>query len=350
MAERAERAKICVVTTPGEITCIGGNRYEDPRSISAGLEEIADIDVIRFDDSKSGIGELTEEVARVIHPFLNSYNGFVVTGGKFNLQYIASRLAFTFGPNLNRTIAVTGANLNVEEDPFKAAGDLNRATMAAALSFNEAVVSFEDLIVRGNSCQLRNVYPGWIDYIPYRRREGYRHLGKFRPWGIEINHQRENTPTGKVNFLPDFESDIVVFGVAPGTEPESIEQIAFQRKGLVLTLEGGLALPARDPYSFYPLVDNLSWANIPVLVVSPVTGEKIPDDVRYEKLGGIALSGIDPMVAVTKFSWVLKRVEDELGAGKLQPRDKIARVKEWMEAPYVGEFGIGQPFNTIQPR
>ncbi|MDO8658679.1 MAG: asparaginase domain-containing protein [Candidatus Levybacteria bacterium] len=352
--ERLEHSRICFITTPGEITWTGNSKYDDPTNIAPYLNRVADIDVVKLDQIHQP-KDLSKEVAEAIHSRLNEYNGFVVTAGKFDLQYIAPRLAFAFGPNLNRTIIVTGSNIPASAILSNARETLIRAAIAANTPFNEVAILFNDLILRGVSYQLKPDGSN-ITYRPYRSQEQNLNrysgqLGEVTANGVEIDCLQTKTTSGKMKFLPDVESNIVSFGISPGTEPEFIEEVALRSAGLVLYSETA-HLPSREPYSFLPLVNNLTRKEIPTLVLGraindPSIGHKLSAGERIiDKLGGITTRHMNPTVAVTKFSWVIKRVEEQIASGDISKEDKITKIKEWMGKPYVGEFGINRPFHV----
>ncbi len=291
-------------------------------------------------------------VAEAVYSRLDRYDGFVVTAGKEDLQILAPRLAFALGPNLDRTVVVAGSDIPATYVHSGAREDLVRAAMVAKSPFKEVVIAFNLAVVRGTSFQLG--LRGSTHLFDYNSYYEYGHLGEITSLGLEINHIRD-AQSGTVNFLPDIDDNIVSFGISPGIEPELIEPATEGRAGVIFSTDGK-ALPSQKPYSLLPLVSRLIGKNIPILVTSRVRDAVLGEDhqARYggesviEQLGGIIVRNMNFMVATTKFSWVLRRVAEEIADGKVLSANKIARVKEWMETSYVGEFGIHRPFNAIQ--
>lgn len=342
----AEKPSICFITLGGEITKLE-DRYADPREISPALTKIAAIDVVRLEKPQQDIADLTRGATEVIYSHLNDYDGFVVTAGKYDLQTIAPRLSFAFGPNLDRTVVVTGSNIPAAFLHGGASAGLVRAAMVASVPFKEVVIAFEASIVRGVSFQVG--VAGSPDMLAYHSYTPYGHLGEITALGVEINYLEQFEP-GEVNFYPDFEFKTPSFVLSPGTEPELVEPIALGGRGIILA-SNGPNLPTEEYYSFIDLIAKSYRKGIPVLIAGRTLrfgDHRLFRDQGDEILGVIIARGLNYEVASAKFGWVLRRVAEEITTGKTAEEDKIARVKEWMNAPYVGEFGIDRPFNTIQ--
>lgn len=337
MAE-AEKPRICFITTPGEITQLE-DRYGDPREIAPDLNQIAKVDVVRLDQPLWEVA--TNPILETVHSLYDDYDAFVVTGQKDGLQFLAPRLAFAFGPNLDKTVVVTGCNIPAAFVHSGASERLVRAAMVAATPFKEVVIAFESSVVRGTSFQIGP--HGSLNLLAYDSYyQPYGHLGEIIGIGVEINHLRK-PQSGVINFLSDFENNIVSVGINPGTEPELVEPATVNRAGVIFSVDGK-SLPSQHPYSFLPLVMGLSLKGIPVLVASRVRDTTAEDQTRYEgesvieQLGGIVVRNMNLMVAVTKFTWVLRRVAEEIAAGKIAEVGKVSRVKEWMNKSLRGRI------------
>ncbi|MDP3974351.1 MAG: asparaginase domain-containing protein [Candidatus Daviesbacteria bacterium] len=346
MTQSPEKPRICFITTPGEITQLKSG-YGDPRQISPGLINIADVAVVRMDKARF-VDPKT--VAEAVYSRLDRYDGFVVTAGKEDLQILAPRLSFALGPNLDKTVAVTSSNIPASFVHSGARERLVRAAMVAGAPFKEVVIAFDELAVRGTSSQVG--FKGSVNLLAYNSYYEDGHLGKITALGLEINHVRKSE-SGIVNLLPDINNNVVSFGITPGTEPELIEPLTEGKSGVIFSTDGK-ALPSQDPYSLFPLARRLIEKGIPILVANTVRDATLGIQAHYmeesavEELGGIVVRNMNFMVATTKFCWVLSRVAEEVANGKIPLERKIARVKQWMETPYVGEFGIRRPFNAIQ--
>lgn len=346
MAQNPEKPRICFITTPGEITQLKTG-YGDPRQISPNLVDIADVAVVRMDQKRLPD---TSAVVEAIYSRLDNFDGFVMTAGKHELQTIAPRLAFALGPNLDKTVVVTGSNIPASFVHSGARERLVRAAMVAGAPFKEVVIAFDELAVRGTSSQVG--FKGSANLLAYNSYYEDGHLGEITALGLEVNHTRK-FESGIVNLLPDINNNVVSFGITPGIEPELIEPLTEGKSGVIFSTDGK-ALPSQEPYSLFPLVIRLIGRGIPILVASTVRDATLGIQAPYveesavEELGGIVVRNMNFMVATTKFCWVLSRVAEEIANGKIPLEGKIARVKQWMETPYVGEFGIRRPFNAIQ--
>lgn len=344
--KNAERPRICFVNTPGEITR-SGDGYASPLEISPFLERSAQVSVVDLTESQMDIGILSQRVADVIHPYLEDHDGFVITGGRDYLQYIAPRLAFAFGPSLNKTIVVTGTNISANFGTSAASVDLIRAALVASNPFREVVIAFEDLITRGVDSEIRPRGNFLRTYEPHSHE--YAHLGNFTAAGVEVGYQRE-FKLGEDSFHNRFEDRIVAIDVSPGSDPNVW-------KGLVSSGVQGLILespawniPSREPYDFYPLVSDFTMHNLPVMLTSrsidTLSKEQLPGEKLIDDVNGIAGRFMTPEVATAKFSWVIAKVLDEIAAGWLTEKEKLPKIKELIERPYVGEYGIFNAFNA----
>lgn len=343
-----ERPRICFINTPGEITrAVEG--YDSPLKVSPSLRRNAAVDVVDLTEPEIDIAELSMRIADTIHPRLGDYDGFVVTAGQRFLQYIAPRLAFAFGPSLDKTVVVTGTNISATFQHSGASVDLIRATIVASHPFREVVVNFDNLITRGVDSELRQMGNTFRAYKPHSDQYGY--LGQFTAAGVEVNHQRV-FKSGEDTFHNQFDSRIVAISVNPGSDPRVyVGLVTSGVQGLIME-SPAWNIPSQEPYSFIPLVSDFIRHNLPVMLTSrsldtllgekeKTTGEKLMDG-----LNGITGRYMTPEVAAIKFSWVIARVSTEIATGILPEKEKLPKIKELMRKPYVGEYGIFRTFNA----
>lgn len=348
MSEK-EKPKICFITTPGEITRLNTG-FATPLEISPRLSDVVNVDVVNLVGTEQNIIELTKLAAEVIHHRLGNYAGFVVTGYTVALQFMAPRLAFAFGPSLDKTIAVTGSGIPAHESHSAASLDfLNAAMVAAKNPFKEVVITYGDYITRGTNFRVGNVgYAQRMVYEPYSQPKGY--LGTFTIGGVEVNHSRKTPQDRKDTFQNDFESEIASFIISPGTEPGFLRGLdRTDMKGVVI-YSPSLSLPEVAPYAFPSVIDEYARANIPVLITTTTVNDAVgaeltPYQEYLEGLGAILGRYMNPEVALTKFSWAISRVNSQIAAGGLQQERRISAIREIMKKPYVGEFGIYSPFS-----
>ncbi len=342
----APMPRICVITTPGEITATREG-FASPLDISPNLGRFADIDTVSFDKPGSVSMDLVGNVIKAIHRRRKIYDGFVVTGNAKSIQLLSERLAFAFGPGLDRTIAVTGTNIPAYEAHSAASVDLIRAAMVANTPFRESVIVYDNSIVRGSNSMIgRAGHSSIMAYLPYYPSD---ELGRITGWGVEAKHLRDFKPR-RSTYNNDFQQMIAAFGSST-LEPEFIEPLISVVQGLVIQ-STSFSLSSLDPYSCIPLIDTLLRRGIPVMVTSEVAYNSHTQVHRsqhevIETLGAIAAKGMHPEVAMVKFRWVVKRVNDKIAAGKLPETQKLARIRELMSKSYVGEFGIYKPFNQF---
>lgn len=342
----AEKPRIYFVNTPGEITrAVEG--HDSPLEVSPSLRRTAEVDVIDLTEPNIDIVELSMRVADTIHPRLGDYDGFVVTAGKDFIPYIAPRLAFAFGPSLDRTVVVTGTNISATFEHSGASVDLIRAALVASHPFKEVVVNFNDLITRGVDSELRPMGGTLRAYKPHSHQHGY--LGQFTSAGVEVNHQRV-FKSGEDSFHNKFENRVVTISVDPGSDPRVYGSLVTSGvQGLILE-SPAWNVPSREPYSFIPLISDFTRHNLPVMLTSrsvdTLADEQLAGETLMEALNCVASRFMTPEVATVKFSWVIAGVSDEITAGTLPEKEKLPKIKELMRKPYVGEYGIFRAFSA----
>ncbi len=344
------KPRICIVNTPGEINA-SRSGFVSPLEVAPKLQTIADVDVLELHDSNRDLSLISSDIAEIIHARRKSYRGFVVTGAKYDLHLIASRLAFAFGPGLDKTVALTGTDIPAYEIISNASQDLARATMVAASNFNEVVISYDDSILRGVTARMTT--HGFSSRMTYEPPWGkYELMGAITASGLEL-YQRKETKA-EDTFHNDFQRGIPTVSLHPGSDPEftseSVASASENLKGLVFIVPSFSQLTAaRMPYSHLGLLVDLKRDGIPVLITKDTldTPEDLSNSFHEEALMRFdAIPGkyMSPQVAIAKFSWAVGRVTKQIELGEVAAKDKIARVSEIMRKPYVGEFGIYQPF------
>lgn len=345
-----ERGTIGFIPTSGEMMR-SGNRLSPLGSLSH-LNEIVDIKVLDGIRVEAGAPDPSvEQIAEMIHAQMSQHSGFVVTVGKYDIQHLAPRLAFALGPNLNKTVVVAGTNISADFPHSRAPENLVEAAMIANMPFREVVISFGDCVVRGTDSRARSM--GSSSNLIYESRSDpkYGHLGEITGSGVEVNHLR-SPQEGKDSFHNDFETKILAFSATPGFQAELYEDAAFKSKGVIIEMPDW-ALPIKEPYSILPLIDDITRRNIPVMLTSRVddtlmgAGESHSERMM-EVFRGVVGRFMGIETATAKFSWAIRVVDNEIAQGKLSESDKLARVKDLIQRPYVGEFGIHRPFNEFE--
>lgn len=344
-----EKPKICFISLPGEITQ-SKNGFVSPLEVSPRLTEVVNPDVVDLTQTKDVV-EWARLSAEVIHSRRNDYKGFVVTGYKDALQFIAPRLAFAFGPSLDKTIVVSATQIPAPEPQSAASLHLIWAAMAANTPFREVVISYNDLVLRGTNFRVGSSgYSQSISYEPYSQSQDY--LGRFAVGGVGVQHQRE-VPKGNDTFHNIFENRIAQISIHPGLNPDFISRLLKMpeiedMKGLVLE-SPSLSLMNMPPYDLTCVIDSFKRANIPVLITTTVADDQIGEELspyqeNLEGLGAILGRFMNPVVAVTKFSWAIGSANSRIKSGDLSEEQRLPQIQEIMKKPYVGEFGIHAPF------
>ncbi len=345
---RAEAPVINIINTPGEINRIRTG-FAHPFEVSPHLREMPNVEVVNLADSRMGIVELAKQVADTIHT--SEASGFVVTTRAVDIQYVAPRLAFAFGPNLDKTVVVTGSNISAEYGHSKAREEFVKGVITAQTPFNEVVVAFEDRILRATTCRIQN-YGRSTSVLYETPGKPFDYLGEIGADGVYIKNIQERDMDGEDTFHNDFETKISVIPITPGLEPEFYRE-SLNSRGVVIE-SVAWNIPTRGEYSFVPLISELVRNNIPVMLTSKVIADRdsalqlLRGESIINLCGGVSAIGMSHEVAIAKFSWAIRRVDEEIASGKLPEDDRIARVNEIIKTPYVGEFGLNEQFNNLK--
>jgi L-asparaginase/Glu-tRNA(Gln) amidotransferase subunit D len=338
------KPSICIINGGGAITEGGtkSNRVAlDPRLVSPKLEELYDVAVVDVNRKSTNYSE----VPSAIFKRLNKFDGFIVTAPLENLAALGGKLAFSFGPNLSKTISIVGTNIPSRVSHSEAPEMLLRAALAAVGPLREAVVISNDLVVRGACCGMETKIPGTIQYAPFHNDEP---LGVFTD-GLELKYSREGVDQSVSTFFPVVEGGIC--GLSSVPRPlEHLDLILTYRGGIIIS-SGNHTIPEKmGSTPTFHLLKKLQDRKFPVAIVNQFRSsagmrtEKYPSARIAEEYGAILIPDIEIHTAATKFAWVLRRISEK---GLDQDSGKLQQIKDWMGNPYVGELGLKKPFNAF---
>jgi L-asparaginase len=358
MAE-SKLPKICLIYTGGTIGMIRvGDVIKPPRDpsnffkIAPELSDLAEIDFVQLlnkDSTNMNPADWTR-MATAVYDRMgpeHDYKGFVIAHGTDTMHFSASALAFAFGPKLNKPIVFTGAQTDASVLHGDARVNLVRAVKVALQDIPEVVISFGDFVFRGcrtQKCDERR-FRAFESPALYAIADITETI-LIHPGVLDRAKKVADSPA-KIDFMPDFDSNIIQISLIPGVRPDLLWPLLDSDRchGIVLQSYGAGNVPNEGEYSFEPFIREAVKHNIPVIIASQFPANSTLD-THYEpgkkaiEAGAIPTGNMTNAAATAKFQWVLARVQKEIHAGKLRPDQKISRIGFYMGKPYVDEMDI----------
>lgn len=340
---------ICFVTAPHDESSSVVSNFTFPLEIPTTLSRVATVEVACFGRTFGDAAQYGSEAADLIHSRIADYDGFVVTSDKYDLQYLAPRLAFAFGPGLDKTIVVTGPVSPSNSLYSDEHTTLARAGLIASMPFNEAVILYGNDLLRGTSFQAKSAQ-GQLTYEPFRPGEHLARIGD----NFDTRHMRE---AGAQNgsFVNNFETNCTNLAYVPGMSRGFLDRLTNlviqEGKGAIFNMPAW-HIPNMSLSSFIGPFDKLVSHQMPVLVTTPLdydtNDEPSLTQEALGKTGAILARHMSPQVAIAKFLWLIRRVDNQILSGSLSGDRRVSKIRELMEKPYAGEFGITRAFNAFR--
>jgi L-asparaginase len=347
--------KICLIYTGGTIGMIrDGDVLKPPNDpsnffkIAPELSNLAEIDFVPLlnKDSTNMTPSDWSKMAKAVYERMGpglGYQGFVIAHGTDTMHFSASALSFAFGPNLNVPIVFTGAQTDASVLHGDARINLIRAVRVALEDIAEVVITFGDFVFRG--CRTQK-----CDERRFRAFES----PAFYPVAditerilVHPIARRVSPQPKRIDFMPDFDSNIVQLSLIPGIRPDILRPLLNpdQCHGVVLQSYGAGNVPNEGDFSFEPFIREAKRMNIPIIIASQFPANSTLDThyepgVRAIEAGAIPTGNMTNAAATAKFQWVLARVHKEILLGKLKPERKIEKIKFHMGKPYVDEMDV----------
>lgn len=349
------KPKVCLIYTGGTIGMIRENDVlkppEDPSrftDIAPEINELADIDYffpINKDSTNVTPADWTK-MANEVHSRMgpdNGYVGFVIAHGTDTMHFSASALAFAFGPDLNVPVVFTGAQTDASILHGDARINLIRSVKVAIdpEPIAEVVICFGDFVFRGCRAQKKD-----------ERRFAAFESPAFFPLAditerLLINPvaDRRREHPAPMQFMPDFESEVLQISLIPGVRPRILMPLLEARAvdGIILQSFGAGNVPDFEEYSFQDFIEHAVRMDIPVIITSQFPANSTLDTayepgVRAIESGAIPTGNMTNAAATAKFRWVIARVRTEVEAGLARADQRLARIKYYMTRPYVDEM------------
>ncbi|MGH9278690.1 MAG: asparaginase domain-containing protein [Acidimicrobiales bacterium] len=365
-AERHRSTKrLCVLSTGGTVGMIEQRgRVASPLDPGAlehfqALNELADsevIDLLRLDSADVGPdGWVT--IARRIKQLEDEFDGFIVAHGTDTMAYTASAVAFALGPELSFPVVFTGSQTTIDIKHGDAVTNLLRAGLVALEDIPEVMICFGEYAFRAVRTQKKDdrrfdafESPGYppLGYVAedvqilvrnLRRPPGNRDAGDRRP-SIPL---RATFSTGILHVAQTPGSHAAFYEAALAAADADGNPLC---RGVVIQSLGAGNVPSLDErYALTRLISAAQSQEIPVVITSqyPVHPANL---TRYSpvqaavRAGGIPTGNLTIPAVITKFSWVLGQVDEEMARGEVAPGARVAKVRQMMGPEYVGEGGL----------
>ena len=283
------------------------------------VRDIGDIDLeILSNKDSTNVGPSDwSRLAMHIYNKYDEYDAFVVTHGTNTMAYTASALTLALGPNLNKPIVITGAQLPFmlygTDARFNFENSLKVAVEAAEKGIAEVMVVFSDNILRG----CRSVKVSESKFRAFDS-PAFPHLGIITSTGIDflplINKKSEHRK--KIELRPHFGENVLCVDLTPGQSPDLIEEILISGKckGLILKSHGAGSIPDEGSFSFVPLIEKATQHyKIPVIVSTKFLGGNAYKDINDEcalnavKAGAIPGGDLTDVMTEVKLMWILSQ-------------------------------------------
>lgn len=246
-------------------------------------------------------------IADDIYANYDAYDGFVVVHGTDTMAYTASALSFLLGPELSKTVVVTGSQIPLSQVFTDGVFNLVGSLMSAAYSgVPEVGIFFDGKLMRGNRAQKMSAFD----------------LGAFQTlsWpplvimGTSMSVQRREIRTAGSGRIPapiTPADDVVQVTIYPGVSAAAIEGHIRDARGVVLSCYGAGNAPDSDE-ALIAVLDRAIQRGVTIVDVSQ-TPKGLVQLGEYAVSGPLArigvVSGADltAEAAQTKLAWLLGR-------------------------------------------
>lgn len=346
-------AKLCVMYVGGNI-----GRWRSPdgrlhasgsledlfRTLPSGAFRAFDIDFVPLMEKagESMNGHDWAVITRAIYERIGDYAGFVVLHDIVYMDFSAAAVAFALGPNLNCPIVFTGAQTLSEIFHGDAVVNFLRACVVAETDLAEVVVAVGDHVFRASGVEQREV----------RRFNPF--TSPLLPPLADITQEvllapfafRRREHAQPICLRAEFSTNVLSIVLSPGTEPDLWLPVLESGNcdGIILESLGLGTVADEGSFSFIGFIRRAVELQKPLVVVArfPVRdtlGFHYATSTAALRAGAIFNPGMTPVCAIVKFQWALAIVRQMIAEGECVPGDRIAKTRQIMETPYIGEIG-----------
>ncbi|WP_456421960.1 asparaginase [Thermococcus sp.] len=240
---------------------------------------------------------------------LNDYDGIVITHGTDTLAYTSSALSFMLR-NVPVPIVLTGSMLPITEPKSDAPRNLKTALTFAMRGLPGVYVAFMDKIMLGT--RVSKVHSLGLNAF---QSVNYPDVAYVKGDEIVVRH-RPKLPSGKPEFDPSIDPNVVHLRLTPGLSPDVFLSIAEKVNGIVLEGYGAGGIPYRGR-NLLKAVSKVTEEKPVVMTTQALYGGV--DLTRYEvgrralEAGVIPAGDMTKEATLTKLMWALghtKSVEE----------------------------------------
>jgi L-asparaginase len=270
------------------------------------IEDLANIDIkfIINEDSSDMDKEVWEKVTDVIQAEYDNYDGFVITTGTDTMAYMSSALSFSL-QGLGKPVAITGAQIPVEEIRTDARINLINVVLVSCMNLAGVFVVFGDKIILGP--RAKKVSDIALNAFGTSNQEDFGTTTKVFT-DIELLHPTKyKRHNGKPSFKNGFNDNIACIHNVPGLNNKYIEGLIDGGiEGIVFKTFGTGNLPE----VLFPSLKKAYEKKIPVIIATQCNeGTTVMNKYSLGKkatdLGVIEAYDMSIEAASTKLMWML---------------------------------------------
>lgn len=189
------------------------------------------------------------------------YDGFVITHGTDTMAYTAAALSLAI-IGLGKPVVLTGSQIPGEKIESDARRNLVNAFRVAIMDISGVYIVFDERIILGSRASKAS--ESKLDAFLSINSEDAGEISidiKIKDWV-----KKRNRGPHQIEIRPGFESNIFVYTLSPGCDPQGLEFLLNDRKikGLIIRAYG----TGNIPYGFENFFRKALERNLPVIVTS----------------------------------------------------------------------------------
>lgn len=243
-------------------------------------------------------------MARAVADDYDGYDGFVITHGTDTMAYTTSALSWML-QNLGKPVAVTGAQLPIEDPRTDGKTNILNAFRVAASGRAGVYLVFGDKVIRGccakkmHTEQFNAFYS--VNELP---------AAEITASGLEWTAAATAAPEGKFQAMPDVDKEVLLIKLVPGSSPAIMDfALAHGYRAVVIEGFGAGGVP-NDENSFLPALEKALKAGMIVVCTSQCVYDGVNLGI-YEigvlaaRLGAMSAGKMTTEAVCTKLMWAL---------------------------------------------